>query len=262
MSPECARVMDALGAPLPPDLAAHAASCADCRALTEGFGALDTLPGAPPPAPAPSAAKMERARTKSLQELAAQPLPTPWWRELLVLLGVYAVVMVGGVFGLGRSGLVANMAPPAVVAGIALLILGLVGGGAFIALSPAGRRASGWLIGLVAAAVALLLVLGGSGQPGVRSFLAGVVGCMMTEVLLSVPPLILTLVLLVRTAFQPVRALAAGLSAAGVSLFVLHLHCPDGTAGHLVLGHVVPWLVLAWVALLVRMWLPTRSHAP
>jgi hypothetical protein len=253
--------MDALGGPLPPELAAHAASCEDCRALTEGFGTLEALPAAAP-APAPAPKKLEAARTESLRELAAQPKPTPWWRELLVLLAVYAVVMVGGVVGLGRAGLVANMAPPVVVAGIALLILGLVGGGAFIALSPSGRRMPWALVGAGAVGVALLQIFGGSGQVAMRSFLAGVMGCMVTEVLLSVPPLILALVLLCRSAFQPLRAVAAGLSAAGVSLFVLHLHCPDGSAAHLALGHVLPWLVLAGVVLLVRSRLPTRSYAP
>jgi hypothetical protein len=107
-----------------------------------------------------------------------------------------------------------------------------------------------------------LQIAGGSGQVAVRSFLAGVLGCMVSEVVLSIPPLILALVLLCRSAFQPLRALAAGLSAAGVSLFVLHLHCADGSAGHLALGHVVPWLLLAGVVLLVRARLPSRSYAP
>ncbi len=256
MKPECARVMDALGEPLPPELAAHAASCEECRALSEGFGALEA-----PPAPAPGP-RLEAARGEALKELAAHPRATPWWRELLMLLAVYAAVMVGGVFALGRAGLVLNMAPPAVVAGLALAILAMVGGGAFIAVSPSGRRAPWLLVGLGAAGVALFLLLGGSGFVAARGFVSGLVGCMMTEVVLSVPPLALALMLLCRTAFQPVRAVAAGLSAAGTSLFVLHLHCSDGSAAHLALGHVVPWLLLAGVALLVRSRMPTRSHAP
>ncbi len=84
MTPECSRVMDALGGPLPPELATHAASCPDCRALTEGFGVLDAPAAAPVPPPAPK--KLEAARTKSLSELRAQPQPTPWWRELLASL--------------------------------------------------------------------------------------------------------------------------------------------------------------------------------
>jgi hypothetical protein len=260
MTPECARVMDALGAPLPPELAAHAASCEDCRALTEGFGALDAVPPVSTPKSTPG---MEAARARTLEELAAQPVARPWWRELVVLLAVYAVVTVGGVFALGRSGLVRNMAPPWVVVALALLILALVGGGALIALAPARRQTPWGLIAAGAVGVGLLQILGGSGQAHpVRTFLVGLMGCMVTEMVLAIPPLALVLVLLCRTAFQPVRAVAAGLSAAGVSLFVLHLHCPDGTAAHLALGHVLPWLLLAGLALLLRSRLPTRSYAP
>jgi hypothetical protein len=180
----------------------------------------------------------------------------------VVLLGTYAAVMLGGLFALGRSGMVLNTASPVVVAGLALLTLVMVGGGAYLALAPMRRRIPWAPIALAAATVAILQVLGGSGTPAMRSFLAGVLGCVKTEVVLSIPPLALALVLLCRSAFQPVRAFAAGLSAAGVSLFVLHLHCPDGTAGHLMLGHLVPWLLLSGVALFLRSRLPTRSYAP
>ncbi len=257
--PECERVMDALGGPLPPELASHAASCEDCRALTSGFGALDALPERSPPASTPG---LEAAHKRTLEELARQPVARPWWRELLALLGTYAVVTVAGLFYLGRAGLVGNTASPPVVAGLALLILALVGGGAYLSLAPLGRRIPWVPIALAAALVAILQVLGGSGTTPGRNFLVNAMGCMKTEMLLSIPPLALALVLLCRSAFQPVRAIAAGLSAAGVSLFVLHLHCPDGTAGHLMLGHVVPWLLLSGVALFLRSRMPTRSYAP
>jgi hypothetical protein len=259
MTPECERVMDALGGPLPPELASHAATCADCQALTSGFGALKAVPPIAAPASTPG---LEAARRKTLEELAVKPVATPWWRELLMLLAAYAVVMVGGLFTLGRNGLVFNTASAPVVAGVGLVILALVGGGAYLALAPARRRVPWVLVAAGAGAVVLLQVLGGSGYAPVRSFLAGVVGCLTSEVVLSIPPLALALVLLCRSAFQPVRAFAAGLSAAGVSLFVLHLHCPDGTAEHLMLGHLVPWLLLAGVALFLRSRLPTRSYAP
>lgn len=259
MTPECERVMDALGGPLPPELASHAASCEDCKALTSGFGALDALPKVSTPESTPG---MEAARTRTLEELSHQPVAKPWWRELLALLGAYAVVMVGGLFFLGRAGLVGNTASVPVVAGLAVLILALVGGGAYLSLAPARRRIPWLPIAVATALVAALQVLGGSGTTPGRSFLVNAMGCMKTEVLLSIVPLGLALVLLCRSAFQPVRAIAAGLSAAGVSLFVLHLHCPDGTAGHLMLGHLVPWILLSGVALFLRSRLPTRSYAP
>jgi hypothetical protein len=251
--------MDALGGPLPPKLAAHAATCEDCKALIASFEALGDETLRVPPAMTPG---LEAARRQSLAELAVKPRATPWWRELLVLLATYAVVLVVGLAFLGRKGLVGNTASLPVVAGIGLVILVLVAGGAYLALAPARRHVPWLLVAAVAGAVSLLQVLGGSGYAPVRSFLAGVMGCLTSEVVLSIPPLALALVLLCRSAFQPVRAFAAGLSAAGVSLFVLHLHCPDGTAGHLMLGHLVPWLLLAGVAIFLRARLPTRSYAP
>jgi hypothetical protein len=261
MTPECDRVLDALGTglPLPQELARHAATCADCKALTEGFGSLEALPPVSTPKSTPG---MEAARRRTLEELAITPRAKPWWRELLVLLATYAVVLVGGVLALGRNGLVLNTASPGVVAGLAAVILLMVGGGAYVALAPARRHVPWVLVAAGAAAVAVFQVAGGSGYATTKGFLAGVLGCMTSEVVLSIPPLALALVLLCRSTFQPVRAFAAGLSAAGVSLFVLHLHCPDGTAGHLMLGHLVPWLLLAGVALLLRSRLPTRSYAP
>ncbi|MCP3141624.1 NrsF family protein [Pyxidicoccus xibeiensis] len=267
MKPECSRVMDSLGGPLPADLESHVASCEDCRALVGGFDVLGGAPVAPtartaPMSPAP-APRLETARQVALKELAAHPKPTPWWRELLVLLAVYAGVFLGGLFLLGRDGLVGNLASPLVIAVVALLTLLLVGGGALVAVAPTWRRLPWGLVALGAVGVAAVQLVGGSGQQGrVRPLLAGAMGCMGSELLLSVLPVAAALVLLSRSAFQPARALAAGLSAAGVSLLVLHLHCSDGTLAHLLVAHVVPWLLLAGVVVLVRSRLPTHSYAP
>ncbi|MCY1039766.1 DUF1109 domain-containing protein [Corallococcus sp. bb12-1] len=264
MTPECERVMDCLDGPLPPDLAAHAAGCEDCRALLEGFHAL-----APPdtgPAPKPFAgpfneAKLEETRRKSLTELAAAPLPTPWWRDVLVLLVTYLVVGAVGLAVVGRHGMLLNSAPSYVVAGVALLIVAGVGGGALLGLAPGRRR---WPLGVVAlgaGGVALAQLAGRSGVEA-RPLLTGTLGCLGTEVVLSVVPLALALVLLCRSAYQPVRALAAGLSSAGVGMLVLHVHCPDGAADHLMLGHLLPWVALAGVAVFIRSRLPSRTFAP
>ena len=259
MKPECSRVMDSLGGPLPAELSSHVASCEDCRSLVSGFDALGGLPTAPPSrAPAP---RLDAARLLARAELTAHPRPTPWWRELLVLLAVYAAVMAGGLAWFSGDGLVGNRAPPMVIAGVALLTLVLVGGGAFLALAPARRRLPWGLVALAALSVAAVQVLGGSGLQ-IRPPMRGMLGCMGSEVVLSVLPMAVALVLLCRSAFQPVRALAAGLSAAGVSLLVLHIHCPDGTVSHLLSAHVLPWLLLAGVSVLVRSRLPTRSYAP
>ncbi|MHA7633905.1 DUF1109 domain-containing protein [Corallococcus sp. M7] len=260
MTPECERVLDQMDGPLPPDLASHAAGCADCRALLEGFQVLAPPASAPPAVPI-NEAKLEQSRRQSLTELAAHPLPTPWWKEVAVLLATYLGVGVLGLLWVGRHGLMLNSASPMAVALVALLIVVGVGGGAMVALAPRQRAWPFTLVAVGALVVALAQLTGRSGVQ-VRPFLAGTLGCMGAEVALSVVPLALALVLLCRSAFQPVRALAAGLSSAGVSLLVLHVHCPDGSAGHLMLGHVLPWFVLAGVAVLIRSRLPSRSFAP
>jgi hypothetical protein len=254
MTPECTQVLEHLGEPLRPELRAHVKACAECQALVEGFDALET-----PPASAP-ARGLESTRERVLAELRAHPKATPWWREVLVLVGVYAGATALGALAFTRVGLLTNTAPPAVVAGVAVLLLALMVGGAVLALAPARRVAWG-LVGTSMAVVALAVVLGGSGL-AVKSFLAGALGCMRTHVLLSALPLVAALVMLRRSAYHPARALAAGLSAGAVGLFLLHLHCPDGSARHLALSHVGPWLLLGAVALLLRSRLPSRTHAP
>lgn len=261
MNPECTRVLDTLGQPLPPELGAHVAACAECRALLEGFGALE---GVAAPAPAQEAPEtvpaLESAKALALKELAAHPKATPWWREVVTLVGVYVGSTVLGALALSRVGLTLNAAPPGVVAVLAALVLLMMVGGAVVALAPTRRVAWG-LVGTSAAVVALSVVLGGSGLAA-KGFLAGCIGCWRTHMLLSALPLVAALVMLRRSAYQPARAVAAGLSAGAVGLLLLHVHCPDGSAAHLTASHVGPWLLLGGLALLVRSRLPTQNHAP
>ncbi len=256
MSPECGRVMDNLGEPLPAELEAHVAGCAECRELVEGFSALEDL-GEPRGAEAPA---LEKARDEALKELAAHPRTTPWWREVAVLVGAYALVTVLGALALTRVGLVGNTASTWVVTGLALLLVVAMVGGAWVALAP-GRKAAWGLVGTSAAVVGLSVVLGGSGL-AMRGLLSGALGCARVHMMLSALPLVAALVLLRRSAYHPARAVAAGLSGGAVGLLLLHLHCPDGSTAHLALSHVGPWLLLGGLTLLVRARLSTRSHAP
>ncbi len=257
MTPECTHVLDSLGQPLPPELAAHVASCAECRALVEGFGALEDVGAPAPPMPEPA---LQRVRSRTHEELAAHPKPTPWWREVLVLVGVYMGMTALGALALTPLGLMLNSAAPGVVAGLAVLVLLAMVGGAVVALAPV-RHVAWSLMGTCTAVVALAVVLGGSGL-AVKSFLAGAIGCMRTHMLLSALPLVAALVMLRRSAYHPARSVAAGLSAGAVGLLLLHVHCPDGSAAHLAASHVGPWLLLGGLALLVRSRLPTYNHAP
>ena len=253
MSPECTRVLDSLGEPLTPGLEAHVASCPECQAL---LGGLDALP----PPPGPSASTLESMRARALEELAAHPQATPWWHELLVLLGVYAAMTGVGALALRRVGLFNNAAPPEVVAAVAALLALVMLGGAVVALAPSRRVAWG-LVGTSMAVVGLAVVLGGTGVAA-GGFLTGLMGCTRASLLLSALPLVAAVVMLRRSAFYPARSVAAGLSAGAVGLLLLHVHCPDGSAAHLAAAHLGPWLLLGALALFVRSSLPAYHHAP
>ncbi|MFY2560032.1 DUF1109 domain-containing protein [Corallococcus terminator] len=279
MTPECSRVMDCLGEALPPELAAHVASCQECQVVTGGFEFISGPSPAPPAARARALASsslaaslddddnedtlpgQSDARRFALESLAKQPKARPWWHGLALLVGVHVATVGVGLALLSRDAWVGNASPSTLVVGVGVLILALLSAGTYVALSPQRRIVPSAAVLATAGALGLTVVLTGSGQAG-RPFLEGLVGCMGTELAVTVVPLAVTLVLLSRSAFHPVRALAAGLSAGAASLLVLHLHCPDGTASHLLWGHVVPWLALGGIALLLRSRLPTSSYAP
>jgi hypothetical protein len=45
-------------------------------------------------------------------------------------------------------------------------------------------------------------------------------------------------------------------------MLVLHLHCPNATADHLLSFHVLPWVAIAGAMVAARRMMPSRSHAP
>jgi len=260
MSPDCLRVLECLGAPLPPELAAHRDTCAECQALQAGFSSLDgPLASEPPPAVPPA---LERARTRALEELAAHPVARPWWHEALRLLGVSLGVIVLAALGSWHAGKLLNTSPPAVLLGLTVLVLLAMGAGTLVALIPARRLGvAGVAMALSAAGVAVAMVLGGSGVK-VHGFLEGCLGCVRTGLLLSALPVLMALSVLRRLAFQTVRAMAAGLAAGAVGLVLVHLRCPEGGVSHLAVSHVGPWLLMGALVPWVRSHLRTRVHAP
>lgn len=270
MTPECSRVMDSLGDVLPQELSSHVASCEDCQALTGSFDQLQasvsattvSLEAAPQDdEDGQTAASLAVARRFALETLEKQPQASPWWSELLLLGGVHAAAGGVGFALLARDGWTGTGASSGAVAVVALLILAMVGAGAYLGLTPQRRTVPGWAVAAAALGLGAAVVLAGSGQQ-TRPLLASVLGCVGMELAVTTVPLAVTLVLLCRSAFHPVRALAAGLSASAVGLFLLHLRCAEGSASHLLLGHVLPWWVLGLLAVPLRWLLPTRSYAP
>jgi hypothetical protein len=206
------------------------------------------------PARAPDVTRLAEA---ARAELAAHPSPRPWWRDALLLLGVNALVAIGGVLAYGPAH---SPGEPVVRYGVAALLFAVVTLGAVVAIRPGARglRIAFLSMGVVAT---LAAVFGGDGVESTRPFARGI-GCAVTECLLSIPTLGVALWVLSRFSVSASRTLAASAASAAAGVLVLHLHCPIGTVEHLAVFHVAPWLMLVGLVQGLRRLVPTHSHAP
>ena len=209
--------------------------------------------------PAPSA--FERIRTLALEELERAPAARPWWKDAAILAAVNAVVAVGCVFALGRKGLVFNQAAPAVLIAVAVpvLLTALLGAVAAVIPGRPARIANALVLALLATAA---ILLGRSGYGDQRPFLLQGMPCMTSELAMSILPVVAAVFVLSRFAYSRIRMFLGGLAAGAAGLFALHLHCPIGTASHLAVFHVLPWIAAAAVAVLIRSRVRSRTHAP
>ena len=254
------RVMGALGqGELPADLAAHATSCAHCRAAVAAYRALAPSSGTPAP-PAGRRPSISASLERELAMTAGRPAPSLWRGPVLLGL-LQAVVAMAVVVALGRGELVRNQAAPAALWAVGLALGACALGGTLAAVAPGYRRLRTALFAL-AAGTAVVLVGTGSGLPGRRAFAMDGAVCTSVEVACAVLPLVAALWLQRRFAFDPMRAALASTAAAATGVFALHLHCPIGTASHLYTFHVIPWLLLGAAGLWIRSRLQSRSYAP
>lgn len=257
---DCQRLMDALGrGELPEDLAAHAASCPHCRAAVAAYRALAPPAGGSAPArraPISFSPTLEH----ELARAAGKPVPSVL-RDPLLLGLLQAAVAMGAMVALGKSGLVRNQEPPAVLLALAMALVACAVGGTLAAVTPGYPRLRGALLGLAAATAAILGVCG-NGLPGHRSFAVDGAVCASVELACAALPLGVALWLQGRFAFDPLRAAMASLAAAATGVFALHLHCPIGAANHLYAFHVAPWVVLGGLGLWLRSRMGSRSYAP
>lgn len=206
------------------------------------------------PAPAPDVSKLAAA---ARAELTAKPAVQPWWRDALLLVGVNALIAVGGLVPLKPAD---SPGEPVVRFGVAAVLFVVLTVGALVAIRPGSKSLRGiFLAGVVVAAIAA--VFGGDGVESTKPFARGI-GCAVTECLLSIPTLGVAMFVLSRFAASSLRTITAGAASASAGVLVLHLHCPIGTIDHLAVFHVLPWLALIGLVLLVRRWVPTKSFAP
>jgi hypothetical protein len=246
MSPHLRLVEHLSSATLDAEDREHASRCAACAALLAG----DAQPLGPPRL---GTAWLDAAH----RELAQRH--RPWWVLALGLAGANALLATAAVFILQAWNWEASTSPRWLFLCAATVLAALVTAGALLALAP-GRR---WLraaIGLASVAP-LAVLLAANGRASRGAFGAGA-PCLWTVLVLSLLPLAFGSWLLTRAAYSAWRALAVGLISGGVGLLALQFHCADGESPHLVVFHLLPWLVLGGAAIVLRRALPTSSHAP
>jgi hypothetical protein len=200
--------------------------------------------------------KLEAIRLAAQAELARHPAVRPWWLDAATLLGINLLFGAGSMLLLTTS-----------VGGFGLLRWGAAGSllavcalGSFAAVRPGWRTARLGLLALAGLTMALVLIAATGFDPG-RPFLGGI-GCGLWEAMASVVPVIAAMVVLSRFAPDPLRTVVGGLAAGAGGLLALHLHCPNGMLSHLIVFHLVPWVLVTLAALGLRRLFRSASWAP
>lgn len=172
----------------------------------------------------------------------------PWWTDALIffagnaIVATLVLVLVGDVYDhrWAGAGVIGATSAASVV----------------LALRP--QRRSWQHVAIVAGVVVPMIVvlsLGGGHTTTLDP------ECALAVLGISSVPAIIAVVVLTRIAFQPLRAITAGLAAGGPALAALHLTCEHTDALHLLAFHVAPVVVVAALLVIARARLRTQSFA-
>lgn len=201
--------------------------------------------------------KLETLRAHMHAELAHSPKAQPWWLSAVMLLALNAALMVMAALVLRD-----RPAPPEaqtlrLMTSGALLLT--IGGGSFFGLRPGGHAGRVAMMALAGLAAVLTVVTGAEGVA--RPFWSGM-SCATMECLITLVPMSLSVFALSRFAFDALRTVVVGMSAAALGLFALHLHCANGAWSHLLMFHAVPWAGLILCVFFVRRSMHSKTFAP
>ncbi len=209
-----------------------------------------------PSALKPGASALLAARTAMLAE-ASKPRRAGWKESAAFVagatLGSFSLIAVGGVLAGGISLQIMvhhalAMAPVLAACSVACVT-------AFVPRSRSARLAT-LALGLVAA---VLLVLLREPNP-VPSSSPGWV-CTVSHIGVAVLPGVIALATLRRAAFNPLRAVVAGLAVGASGALVGELVCEQGPL-HVLLFHLPAWVFSTLVVLLISSRLTPKSFAP
>ncbi len=208
-------------------------------------------------APARDNAAMARVLAAAQGELALKR-PVRRWRTqaawLVAASGGLGLLAAGVMFAVGA------VSGPLLLARAPLLLL-LVGTSAVCAwgaLTPGGAWLRRLGVGLALASAAAVVLA--RGTPHTAPTLPGWV-CTVSHLAIGAVPLVVALVALRSTFFQPLRAAAAGLSVGSTGALLGELACEqDGR--HVVAHHLLAWAVITAVLVVISKSLKPRSYAP
>lgn len=200
---------------------------------------------------------MERALAASRAELALKR-PVRGWRSQAV--GVFAtsaglaLAVAGVLLALGRT-------TGATLMGRAPMLAMLLSTSAVCswgALSPRGRplRWVGVGMALVSSVLLVLTRAAPRGPPTLPEWV-----CTASHVALALVPLVVALVALRSAAFDPLRAVVAGMSVGTVGAFVGELACEQGP-GHVAIYHLTAWALMTLATWALSKRLKPRTYAP
>jgi hypothetical protein len=191
-------------------------------------------------------------------ELEKHPKARPWWLDAAPLLVLNLVMGVGAAAAMSWSDLQHNsMTMRSVIAVLWLLMMSV---GSLLWLRP-GPSLSRWLVGGGFVLASLLAVAGASGFDPSSSFFDHL-NCAFIECSIALIPVSVLLVLSTRFAAGPSHIFVGALAAASGGALALHLHCSNGTVLHIVGFHLLPAVVLACIAVLIRRAMKTKSFTP
>lgn len=263
MTRNCEQVISQLGGPLDSTLAEHVKGCPSCQETLSTYEGL----GKAGPAGTASALWPEVAKRASA-ELARKPKASRWWISALALSAINVLVVGLATLVFQRLGSGGHQASTPLWWPLAAALLGLLFAGPLLALAPRRRSFLPALVLIALGTGAAVVWLGSGAGPsepvpsGAEGPLSAGMGCMISEVGLSLLPVGFGLWILSGSAFQPWRAFGLSLCCATAGLLALHLHCRDGRAAHLFLFHVGPWMLVGALAFLLRARIPSRTFAP
>lgn len=191
-------------------------------------------------------------------ELQRAPKARPWWVDGLILLGLNLVMGVGAALAMSWSNTQhGNATLTWVVAAGWLLVMTL---GSLWWLRP-GNETGRWAVMGLTLLVFALSLGSLSGFDTGRPFMAGM-SCAFIECGLALAPAAVALLFSSRFAARPGHLVVAALAASAGGALALHFHCANGTVAHVFSFHLLPAVLLAALAVLIRRRVKSRAFVP